>query len=1028
VGLNNQLYDLGNILYNYSSNTVQFSAAGTTLAMGSINYDRPTMILETDITATMDGAPMNGDQVLTFGPAVQSKTVIIGSGTNGLANTTNNVIINPLGTGNVPSNTASSLFWDGIKWAGIVNSGGSTYTNAISYDGNYIQYLGQTMLSSGWAWKAYYNGSIYIIIYGGTGTNTGNKIAYSYDGINWTAIAGFVATSLYALAWNGLVWVAGGSGTNTIAYSYDGITWTGLGTIAAATTIFSIIWMGDKWVAFGAAASGILAYTTVANASTGWTTGSISSIFSTQAYTLCWNGQILYGGGTGTNSIAYSYNGITWIANGSTVFTTNGAAQTSWNGKYFLASGNGGNTLAYSQNGINLVGLGSPILAYYVNEFNARRQHTITYQRNLTIAFGSGNNTIAYSLDGINWTGLGKTVFYSSTNPQVAYNGKIWVGVGGGGNTIGFSKNGISWTGLGSSIFSTQGLAIVWNTSLNLWIAGGSGGNTLAYSYDGMTWMSSNNNPFVSTNGCYSIGCSSSLIVAGSITSGNAFAVSTDGINWTGLGNPLNTVYVLGIVWNGSIWVAGGISAPNCIFYSYDGYTWKKSGFTGFSTTCRCIAWNGTMWVAVGQGNNSTAYSYDGINWTLGTNIFGTAGYGVCWNGTMWVAGGIGTNNLAYSYDGINWTGVTGTTIFSTAYGVSSNYQIPPKAFIQHPTLVFGTGGNTIAYSSDGLNWVGLGNLVFSTSGNTGFWNGKMWVGGGTGGNTLAYSYDGFNWTGLGSSLFTSSCLSISCNGNVWVAVGYTSTNGIIAYSYNGINWNIGYSEAYATNYPGSVAWNGRYFLAVLNLTSTSVPNLYNSTNGITWTKLTPTGTFATNAGRGLISNGVLWLMATYTTGAYFTSDPTGINGWNQSTGTGSLNMRGISWNGAIWVAATATGIYYSMNGTTWVSASDSLNSTSVCWNGTRFLLVANTTTDLRYSYNGITWYSQTCNVVNGYIVSNPGVGAFVPPSAMILNNYGISGNGISRSQTLEIVSSDPYYQTGFTNMAVKVECNNVYQ
>jgi hypothetical protein len=66
--------------------------------------------------------------------------------------------------------------------------------------------------------------------------------------------------------------------------------------------------------------------------------------------------------------------------------------------------------------------------------------------------------------------------------------------------------------------------------------------------------------------------------------------------------------------------------------------------------------------------------------------------------------------------------------------------------------------------------------------------------------------------------------------------------------------------------------------------------------------------------------------------------------------------------------------------------------------------------------------------VVNGYIVSNPGVGAFVAPSAMILNNYGISGNGIAQSQTLEIVSSDPYYQTGFTNMAVKVECNNVYQ
>jgi hypothetical protein len=28
------------------------------------------------------------------------------------------------------------------------------------------------------------------------------------------------------LAWNGTMWVAGGSGTNTLAYSYDGLTWS----------------------------------------------------------------------------------------------------------------------------------------------------------------------------------------------------------------------------------------------------------------------------------------------------------------------------------------------------------------------------------------------------------------------------------------------------------------------------------------------------------------------------------------------------------------------------------------------------------------------------------------------------------------------------------------------------------------------------------------------------------------------------------------------------------------------------------
>jgi hypothetical protein len=45
----------------------------------------------------------------------------------------------------------------------------------------------------------------------------------------------------------------------------------------------------------------------------------------------------------------------------------------------------------------------------------------------------------------------------------------------------------------------------------------------------------------------------------------------------------------------------------------------------------------------------------------------------------------------------------------------------------------------------------------------------------------------------------------------------------------------------------------------------------------------------------------------------------------------------------------------------------------------------------------------------------------------MVLNNNGISGNGIAKSQTLEIVSSDPYYQTGFDNMSVTVRQSSIY-
>ena len=71
--------------------------------------------------------------------------------------------------------------------------------------------------------------------------------------------------------------------------------------------------------------------------------------------------------------------------------------------------------------------------------------------------------------------------------------------------------------------------------------------------------------------------------------------------------------------------------------------------------------------LAYGSGNNTIAYSLNGINWTgLGTSIFSTQGNGGVWNGSEAVAVGSGTNTIAYSFCCINWTGL-GTSIFTTS-------------------------------------------------------------------------------------------------------------------------------------------------------------------------------------------------------------------------------------------------------------------------------------------------------------------------------------------------------------------------
>jgi hypothetical protein len=86
--------------------------------------------------------------------------------------------------------------------------------------------------------------------------------------------------------------------------------------------------------------------------------------------------------------------------------------------------------------------------------------------------------------------------------------------------------------------------------------------------------------------------------------------------------------------------------------------------------------------------------------------------------------------------------------------------------------------------------------VVFSSAGNSAFWNGTVAVAGGTGtGNTIATSSDGITWTGRGVATFSTACNGVYWNTQRWVAVG--SGGNSIAYSYNGTTW---YSAINNTN------------------------------------------------------------------------------------------------------------------------------------------------------------------------------------------------------------------------------------
>jgi hypothetical protein len=452
------------------------------------------------------------------------------------------------------------------------------------------------------------------ILWVATGGNTGNTLAYSYDGINWTGLGTTIFSGFgTGVAWNGYLWVAGGNavGTpgNTIAYSYNGINWTGLGKTIFTTTGFNVAWNGSIWV-MGGQGGNTLAYSYTG---VNWAGASVSP-FTVSGFDVAWNGQLWVATGGGVSTLAYSYSGNSWlaVANSTSIFSSQGYG-VRWNGLLFVATGTATNTIAYSYNGLTWFGLGItfPFSTFgYSVAWGGKRENMIYLPMSRTLALGQGTaGTIAYAYAGTNdvtydlsynWT-YGTTQFGYSTNTlftianTAAWNGSKWIAVGSPvsttvpGNTLAFS--------------SIQAGNIYYNPSLNTVV----GSNTIGNA--GNIWIGMGNNmshrPWV-----HGIGWNGNVWVAAG-QGGNSLAYSPDGFSWFGLGTTIFSSFGTSVVWNGTLWLATGSGGGNTLAYSSDGVVWNGLGNFIFSTQANRAAWNGTLWVAVGQGGNTkSAFSY----------------------------------------------------------------------------------------------------------------------------------------------------------------------------------------------------------------------------------------------------------------------------------------------------------------------------------------------------------------------------------------------------------------------------------
>jgi hypothetical protein len=459
------------------------------------------------------------------------------------------------------------------------------------------------------------------------------------------------------------------------------------------------------------------------------------------------------------------------------------------------------------------------------------------------------------------------------------------------------------------------------------------------------------------------------------------------------------------------------------------------------------------IFVAVGDGDYTSSYSYDGIKWNKGADIFpGNKGNSVIWSGDKFVAVGEGSNQIAYSYDGINWD--FGTNIFTdgTIQGIISNGKIFVAVGTDSAVDEDGENqpyGKSVAYSNDGIHWEYSTDVFVDAPLNIGFclaWNGNMFLTGGVGGSTIGYSYDGKTWVinpavknpfiNILDPIYNPSVVfGLSWNGKLFVAVGrdkfayppVDNPTQSIAYSYDGINWTNANHIFTSTGPPNdgagqAVTWNGQMFVAVGSGDNTAAY----SYNGTEWTASTNNpfedgqGKSVTWDGEKFVAIGRRGIVSVGNTGSTAYS----YNGkdWIVNNNNVFLNCneggKGITWSNIL-----PNSITYPSNLIVSVGKGDD-NTTAfsydeknaepgnniflggegrcVTWNGKLFVSVgcsSDRQVTTAYSYDGVKWDSGT-NIFEGP------VGTSIGGCGVVWNNQLFVAVGSNLNNNSSIVST----------------------
>lgn len=564
--------------------------------------------------------PSSAITSVTFGPYYATQFPLYQSPNGGISWT---------GNSNVPLGYGAGVATNGFRW---IATGHSSRGNTIvtSLNGSNWTGLGSNVFATvgrGVAW-----GSNLWVATGEGGTNT---LAYSYDGLSWTGLGSTLTTSGRAVATNGSNrWVAGGALPNTLLTSADGITWTGLGSTIFDGTANDIAWNGSLWVAAGQGSQNTLA--TSLDGVT-WT-GQGRSTFISSANAVTWDTDAwTVTGETGASSFHTfrSADGSNWTPANSTAFTVGTAAaarrllpgpSTAYESAV-IAVGVSPDTQAQASLG------GSNYLAI-PNSFSTFTQglYAVAWNGSVWVAGGQAATVSPYkvlfaSYDGLQWStiSLANVTFIQA----IAYGKGLWIagGVPSGSYSWATSSDGFNWTEQSSNIFSNSVVSLAWGG--NVWVAGGAtAAEGLRWSGNGLNWSNVSLTPG-SPSGFfagYGVATNGSLWVAVGDFAGIGW--SQTGSTWTFLATPAPFTQGTAVAYGNGRWVATGIpggSQSNAFALSLDGSNWTGVGGSNiFNQRATGVTWNGEAFIATGWGtSNSLAISVDGSNWTgLGNQQF----------------------------------------------------------------------------------------------------------------------------------------------------------------------------------------------------------------------------------------------------------------------------------------------------------------------------------------------------------------------------------------------------------------------